>query len=205
MGMAPGAMDGASEAQLLRVALLFAAFVLWLLLPLIPALLIHRLLPDNAIKVDGPLQGLKVNASGGIASYLLIVLLAGAFIQTRMLGPINSLDDGSWEFDIPIVVQDARGESIGLEGGAKITVEDPNNPEVAPRVVGMGYTARLTATKSDRNKLPTIYLVGHLPSGMKAVSAPIDLNALADGASGDEVVQGPLTPLRVSSAQTVSP
>ena len=175
-------MGGASEPQMIQVALLFGAFILWLLLPLIPALLIHKLLPDNAIKVDGPLQGLKVNASGGIASYLLLVLLAGAFMQQRLLPPINRLDDGGWQFEIPFVVQDAAGNPMLFESGARLSIDVQEAPNPVYRRGGMvGYEATLRATRMG-GKLPTVSLVGHLPSGLKA-----EFRADRPGAAGAAV------------------
>jgi hypothetical protein len=48
---------------------------LWVLLPLIPAVLIYRLFPDTPISVTGILQGLKINAGGAFAGYLIVLLV----------------------------------------------------------------------------------------------------------------------------------
>jgi hypothetical protein len=49
--------------------------VLWVLLPLIPAVLIYRLFPDTKVGVSGPLANLTVRASGAFAGYLVVFLI----------------------------------------------------------------------------------------------------------------------------------
>jgi hypothetical protein len=51
-----------------------ATLAIILLLPLIPAYLLFKLLPSNAV-VDGPLQGLRIDLSGAFAAYFALVVL----------------------------------------------------------------------------------------------------------------------------------
>lgn len=192
-------MTEASQGQLTQIALLFAVFAFWLFGPLLPAILIHRLLPDNKINVAGPLQGLKVNASGGIASYILLLLMFGAAVQARLIPAINRLDDGGWQFQIPFVVQDADGNRLVLAGGSKVTVDVVDNPNPDFRMGGVeGYEATFRATRIN-GKLPTVRLVGHLMGGATAQSQPIDLERLASDSSSDErIVRAPRRALRAN-------
>ncbi len=52
-----------------------AILLLWVLLPLIPAILIYRLAPGNSVAVSGPLAGLTVKASGAFAAYLIVFVV----------------------------------------------------------------------------------------------------------------------------------
>lgn len=51
-----------------------ATLAIILLLPLIPAYLLFKLLPSNAV-VNGPLQGLRIDLSGAFAAYFALVVL----------------------------------------------------------------------------------------------------------------------------------
>jgi hypothetical protein len=51
-----------------------ATLAIILLLPLIPAFLLFKLLPNTAV-VSGPLQGVRIDLSGAFAAYFALVLL----------------------------------------------------------------------------------------------------------------------------------
>jgi hypothetical protein len=50
------------------------AFPLWVLLPLIPAILSFKIFPDTTVTAKGPLKGLTIKAGGAFAGYLIIFL-----------------------------------------------------------------------------------------------------------------------------------
>src|SRR5262249_29484138 len=62
--------------------------ILWVLLPLIPAVLIYKLFPDTAVAVSGPLAALSVRASGAFAGYLAV--FAATFILVLKFEPVIS-------------------------------------------------------------------------------------------------------------------
>ena len=47
----------------------------WFLIPIIPAYIFFKFLPDSAV-VNGPFKGLKINLSGAFAAYFLLFLIA---------------------------------------------------------------------------------------------------------------------------------
>jgi hypothetical protein len=55
-------------------ALNLATLAIILLLPIIPAFLLFKLLPNTAV-VNGPFQGLRIDLSGAFAGYFALVLL----------------------------------------------------------------------------------------------------------------------------------
>jgi hypothetical protein len=57
-------------------------YVLYVLLPLIPAILIFRLFPETKVAVAGPLQNLTLNATGAFAAYVVTVALGFVLVQS---------------------------------------------------------------------------------------------------------------------------
>jgi hypothetical protein len=53
----------------------FCLYILYVLLPLVPAILIFKNFPDTKVTVSGPLQNLTVNATGAFAAYVVTVAL----------------------------------------------------------------------------------------------------------------------------------
>jgi hypothetical protein len=53
----------------------FCLYVLYVLLPLIPAVLIFKFFPDTKVTVSGPLQNLTLNATGAFAAYVVTTSL----------------------------------------------------------------------------------------------------------------------------------
>lgn len=51
-----------------------AYFVVWFLLPIIPAFIFFKFMPNNAI-VNGPFRGLKINLGGAFAGYFLLFII----------------------------------------------------------------------------------------------------------------------------------
>jgi hypothetical protein len=47
-----------------------------ILLPIVPAVLIFKLIPGNSVVVSGPFKGLRLNLGGAFAAYFLIMLVA---------------------------------------------------------------------------------------------------------------------------------
>jgi len=56
-------------ATLLQIACLFS---LWVIVPLIPAVLIYKVFPNSVVTTSGKLAGLTVKATGAFAGYLIV-------------------------------------------------------------------------------------------------------------------------------------
>jgi len=80
----------------------FSLYVVFVLLPLVPAVLIFWLFPDEKVAVTGPLEGLTINATGAFAAYIITGLL-GFFIVRQIEVQIN------YTRDYPV-----RGIVVGL-------------------------------------------------------------------------------------------
>lgn len=68
--------------MLLGVALLLFLFVVWVALPLLPAVLIYRLFPKTLVTAKGPLAGLTINTGGAFAAYLIVFLVTIPMVNT---------------------------------------------------------------------------------------------------------------------------
>ena len=60
------------DKELLSVMLSFALYVIYFLVPLIPAILIYKIFPETSVVASGRFSNLKVNSSGAFAAYLVI-------------------------------------------------------------------------------------------------------------------------------------
>ena len=49
-------------------------FIIWFLVPAIPAVIIFKLIPNNKVFVNGPFQGLKINLTGAFGGYFLLII-----------------------------------------------------------------------------------------------------------------------------------
>lgn len=61
---------------------LIGILVLWVLLPLIPAVLIYRLFPGTYVAAEGPLAGLTVKAGGAFAAYLIVFVVVMPWVNS---------------------------------------------------------------------------------------------------------------------------
>ena len=56
-------------------------FIIWFLVPAIPAVIIFKLIPDNKVFVKGPFQGLKINLTGAFGGYFLLILISYLMVK----------------------------------------------------------------------------------------------------------------------------
>ena len=54
---------------------LFAVYLIWVLLPLLPAIIIYRLFPESLTELVGKVAGYSIKAGGAFAAYLAIVVM----------------------------------------------------------------------------------------------------------------------------------
>jgi len=66
----------------------FLLYMLYVLLPLVPAILIFKLFPETKVTVSGPLQNLTINATGAFAAYVVTVAL-GFFLVRNVEAQIT--------------------------------------------------------------------------------------------------------------------
>jgi hypothetical protein len=78
-------------------------YFVWVLVPLVPAILIYKLFPSTPLTVTGPFAGFKVNAGGAFAGYLLI--FAGTYLP--IIPPTRDIIAG-WQREFWILKGDIK-------------------------------------------------------------------------------------------------
>jgi hypothetical protein len=86
-------------------------YILAVIIPLIPAVIIYRIFPDTAVTASGPLSGLTVKASGAFAAYVIVFLLT-ALMWNKSFGSIGSLASESWTVQGTLEVKDGSGQKL---------------------------------------------------------------------------------------------
>src|SRR5215471_8392044 len=67
---------------IVAILALVGAHIIWVLLPLAPAVLIYWLFPNTPVAVSGPLSGLTVRTGGAFGAYLVVLLLTYGQLRT---------------------------------------------------------------------------------------------------------------------------
>jgi len=96
--------------------------VLWFLLPLIPAFLLYRFLPNSG-NVRGPLKGLTIKFTGAFAGYLVLFLLSMGFfsrlIQTSQIYEV-------WTVTGSVIDMESK-RAIPVQYNPRMTLVPSNN------------------------------------------------------------------------------
>ena len=94
---------------------LIGLFTVWVILPLVPAVLIYRLFPDTAVAVSGPFANLTVRASGAFAAYLIVFAATYLFIVKQTEEVVVSFQRPFWTIKGRIVLIDKEGQEVTAE------------------------------------------------------------------------------------------
>jgi hypothetical protein len=87
-------------------------YLLAVLCPLVPAILIYKLFPDTKVSVTGPLSGLTLRAGGAFAAYVTTFLLS-MLIVTHFRNFLDSLlGTQVWTVTGKVVLLDENGKPI---------------------------------------------------------------------------------------------
>jgi hypothetical protein len=102
----------------------FGLYILYVLLPIVPAVVLFRLFPDTKVAVSGPLQNLTLNATGAFAAYVVTVGL-GYFVVQNVEDQIKELTTAKvWTVEVPVQLVDSGRKPITISG--RITGNDTN-------------------------------------------------------------------------------
>lgn len=113
---------------------------LWISSPLLPAVLIYRLVPGNNVAVSGPLAGLTVKASGAFAAYLIIFLVELPLVY-YVKDIIRGWQTEYWTIRGTVKLVDANGKDAPnyyFRGGMDVgTIPDTNTlgPDMILKIV----------------------------------------------------------------------
>jgi hypothetical protein len=96
---------------MMPILLLGALYLLWVIIPLIPAVLIYRLFPNTAVAVSGPFANLTVKAGGAFAAYLVVFAATLPLVNT-MRDSALSTQHQFWTLKGQVRLFDAEGKEI---------------------------------------------------------------------------------------------
>ena len=108
----------------------FILFLVYILMPAIPAIIIYWIFPDDKIKAEGFLGKLKINATGAFAGYL-IILIVSHFLVPQIQDLIsNSAENNSWIVKSKVVFVDSNDkidDSINSDS-VRLKLQTTTNP-----------------------------------------------------------------------------
>src|SRR6516164_10238338 len=93
---------------------LIVLLIIWVGLPLVPAIMIYRYFPETQVFASGPLAGLKVKTSGAFAAYLIVFLCILLLVNTTK-DVIGSGMRPYWEIRGKVKLVDENGKPISGE------------------------------------------------------------------------------------------
>jgi hypothetical protein len=96
---------------IVAILALVGAHILWVLLPLAPAVLIYWLFPNTPVAVSGPLSGLTVRTGGAFGAYLVVLLLTYGQLRT-INQSIALLDSQFWNVRGTVQLVDSKARPI---------------------------------------------------------------------------------------------
>jgi len=112
-------------------------YVLWVCVPIIPAVLIYGLFPKPQIGVHGPLGALTISAGGAFAAYIIVVLLAYPMVrnaENAVAGMVRAV----WTVEADVKLVDENGNEVDPAWLKGLAVElHPASHEIADHIVTM--------------------------------------------------------------------
>ncbi len=102
--------------------------LLWVLAPLVPAILIYKLFPATSVAVNGPLAGLTVRASGAFAGYLIVFAATFPLIK-NMENTFSGFQRSIWTIKAQIQMLDKNGvELTSIDNFSRVNVYTEPKP-----------------------------------------------------------------------------
>ena len=146
-------------------------YVLWVCVPMIPAVLIYALFPKQQIGVKGPLGSLTVSATGAFAAYIIVFALAYPIVkndENTVAGMVRAV----WTVEADVKLVDENDQEVAPSWLKALSVElHPSSLEIADHVVTMQLP-------EVNGILPNIVL--SVPNFGSAVIKPSEISAGKD-------------------------
>lgn len=83
------------DKQIVAVVLSFALYILYVLIPMIPSIVIYRMFPDTKVSATGVLANLNFKTTGAFAAYVITVFL-GFFLIQQTHQQISQISNPVW-------------------------------------------------------------------------------------------------------------
>ena len=132
---------------------LYASYVL---MPVIPAVIIYRYFPNTAVGAKGLLGGLKINATGAFAAYIITCLL-GIFIVKKAFTFIEHATNKNWTVIAQVRFRDENNKPLKLNADElEIMTLRTSAISIPPPDSGMKCSARFQTKLSSTSELPCV-------------------------------------------------
>jgi len=89
----------------------FLLYLLFVLLPLVPTVLIYKFFPEEKVTATGVFSNFRFNATGAFAAYVVTVFL-GYFLVTKIHKQICQISNPSWTIKAEVNLKDPHGNEI---------------------------------------------------------------------------------------------
>ena len=99
------------DANIAAVLLSCLLYALYVLLPMIPAIVIYRLFPDTRVALSGPLANLTLKSTGAFAAYVVTVIL-GFFLVRNTHAIIAGMVHPMWTIKATLELHDKNGKKL---------------------------------------------------------------------------------------------
>ncbi len=86
-------------------------YVLYVVMPLLPSIIIYKLFPNTSVGANGVLGNLKINATGAFAAYIITVIL-GHYVIKQNLDFVRKIDKTNWEIKSKVEFVDTDGNLL---------------------------------------------------------------------------------------------
>jgi hypothetical protein len=164
-------------AENMQIWFSFGLYLLFVTIPLIPAILIYKMFPNTQVGASGFLGNLKINATGAFAAYLITCIL-GFFIIRHIQGTIMNSFYQTWKVRGTIIYEDINGMMIkDQERLIQLT-----SIQVRPRILAKN-TKYVKFLATGQNREIDICFVNSEPG---FTSPTIDLSSINDSLKIDE-------------------
>jgi len=143
------------DKHIIAILLSFSLYALYVLLPLVPAILIYSIFPNTKVGISGPLSGLSMKAGGAFAAYVIVVLL-GTFLILKTHTMIGGIVNQTWSVKATIELRDSEDNVI--------TYEETNDilknliVQTDPKVITINHEVVKMKLSAEEDTLPTIFL-----------------------------------------------
>lgn len=101
------------DADVIAVALSLLLYVIYVLLPIGPAVIIYKLFPQTTVALHGPFQNFTLNATGAFAAYIVTAGL-GYFLVVDTTRLINGMTFPAWRIRAQIELLNENKEPIAI-------------------------------------------------------------------------------------------
>ena len=152
---------------------LLVLLAVWVALPLLPAILIYRLFPNNPLVVSGPLAGLTIKTGGAFGAYLLIFLIIKSPVDTTK-DFIGGAMRPYWEINGEVSLVDNSGKEIeAIDLLDKVL--NQMDVRTRPNILGHdGTTLRFKIPEESAGHLPKVLVYFPPDSGWAPRDLPLD-------------------------------